>query len=53
MLEFEPAEGTVCFNFYITGDTLVFDDIKEIPRRYPNVDLALLHSAELACSASW
>jgi L-ascorbate metabolism protein UlaG (beta-lactamase superfamily) len=28
---------------YITGDTLVFDDIGEIPRRYPDIDLALLH----------
>ncbi len=27
----------------ITGDTLVYDDIKEIPKRYPNIDLALLH----------
>jgi len=28
---------------YITGDTMVFDDIQGIPKRYPNVDLALLH----------
>jgi L-ascorbate metabolism protein UlaG (beta-lactamase superfamily) len=28
---------------YITGDTLVYDDIREIPRRYPDIDLALLH----------
>jgi L-ascorbate metabolism protein UlaG (beta-lactamase superfamily) len=28
---------------YITGDTMVFDDIKEIPKRHPNIDLALLH----------
>lgn len=31
------------FRIYITGDTTVFDDIKEIPKHYPNVDLALLH----------
>ena len=31
------------FRIYITGDTMVFDDIQEIPKRYPNVDLALLH----------
>ena len=31
------------FRIYITGDTMVFDDIKEIPKRYQNVDLALLH----------
>jgi L-ascorbate metabolism protein UlaG (beta-lactamase superfamily) len=28
---------------YITGDTLIFDDIKEIPKRYHDIDLALLH----------
>ena len=28
---------------YITGDTLVFDDIKEIPKRCPDINLALLH----------
>ena len=35
--------GNQLFRIYITGDTMVFDDIKEIPKRYPNVDLALLH----------
>ena len=28
---------------YITGDTLVFDEIKEIPKRCPDINLALLH----------
>ena len=28
---------------YISGDTLVHDRLKEIPRRYPGIDLALLH----------
>lgn len=28
---------------YITGDTLVFADIEEIPRRYQDIHLALLH----------
>ena len=28
---------------YITGDTLVFDDIKEIPKRYSDIHIALLH----------
>ena len=28
---------------YITGDTLVFDDIKEIPKRHSDINLALLH----------
>jgi L-ascorbate metabolism protein UlaG (beta-lactamase superfamily) len=42
MLEFEPVGGPA-FRLYITGDTLIFDDLKEIPRRYPDIDLALLH----------
>jgi L-ascorbate metabolism protein UlaG (beta-lactamase superfamily) len=29
--------------FYISGDTLVHEDLKEIPKRYPDIDLALLH----------
>ena len=27
----------------ITGDTLVHDDLNEIPKRYPDIDLALFH----------
>jgi L-ascorbate metabolism protein UlaG (beta-lactamase superfamily) len=30
------------FRMYITGDTMVFD-INDIPKRYPDVDVALLH----------
>ena len=43
MLEFAGEEGGREFRLYITGDTLVFRDLWEIPRRYPKVDLALLH----------
>ncbi len=41
MLEFEGAGAA--FRMYITGDTLLHDRLEEIPRRYPDVDLALLH----------
>jgi L-ascorbate metabolism protein UlaG (beta-lactamase superfamily) len=38
------SKGTASgYRMYISGDTLVYDDIREIPRRYPGVDLALLH----------
>jgi L-ascorbate metabolism protein UlaG (beta-lactamase superfamily) len=43
MLEFRPAGGRTALRLYITGDTLVHDDLKEIPRRYPEIDLALFH----------
>jgi L-ascorbate metabolism protein UlaG (beta-lactamase superfamily) len=42
MLEFSTGGATV-FRLYITGDTLVHDRLAEIPRRYPDIDLALLH----------
>jgi L-ascorbate metabolism protein UlaG (beta-lactamase superfamily) len=43
LLEFENALGGSAFRIYITGDTLLFDELKEIPRRFPDIDLALLH----------
>jgi L-ascorbate metabolism protein UlaG (beta-lactamase superfamily) len=43
MLEFQPASGETSLRLYITGDTLVHDDLQEIPRRYPEIDLALFH----------
>jgi L-ascorbate metabolism protein UlaG (beta-lactamase superfamily) len=42
MLEFEP-QGHAPFRIYITGDTLMFDGLNEIPRRHRDIDLALLH----------
>ena len=43
LLEFASPAETSLFRLYITGDTLVVDDLQEIPRRYPEIDLALLH----------
>jgi L-ascorbate metabolism protein UlaG (beta-lactamase superfamily) len=43
MLEFQSPGGESLIRIYITGDTLIYDDIEEIPRRYPEVDLAMLH----------
>jgi L-ascorbate metabolism protein UlaG (beta-lactamase superfamily) len=43
LLEFASPAATSLFRLYITGDTLVIDDLQEIPRRYPEIDLALLH----------
>lgn len=28
---------------YITGDTLIYEDLHEIPRRYPDLDIGLFH----------
>ena len=43
MLEFQSASGKTALRLYITGDTLIHDDLHEIPRRYPEIDLALFH----------
>ncbi|MBA3943189.1 MAG: MBL fold metallo-hydrolase [Herpetosiphonaceae bacterium] len=43
LLEFEGADGTRLLRIYITGDTLIYNQLKEIPKRYPEIDLALLH----------
>ena len=42
MLDFS-SPGKPDYRMYISGDTLVYDDLKEIPQRFPEVDLALLH----------
>lgn len=42
LVEFE-ADGENLLRLYITGDTLFYDDLREIPRRYPDIDFALLH----------
>jgi L-ascorbate metabolism protein UlaG (beta-lactamase superfamily) len=42
MLEFRlPAGPTL--RIYISGDTLIFEGLYEIPKRYPTIDLGLIH----------
>jgi L-ascorbate metabolism protein UlaG (beta-lactamase superfamily) len=43
MLDFGPHTATPSYRMYISGDTLVYDDLKNIPQRFPGIDLALLH----------
>ncbi|HSU24969.1 MAG TPA: MBL fold metallo-hydrolase, partial [Pyrinomonadaceae bacterium] len=43
MLDFESPTAERLLRMYITGDTLIHDDLNEIPKRFPGVDLALLH----------
>jgi L-ascorbate metabolism protein UlaG (beta-lactamase superfamily) len=35
--------GTSRYRIYVSGDTLLHDALHEIPRRYPGIDLALVH----------
>jgi hypothetical protein len=48
MVEFTLQSGRL--TLYITGDTLVFEDIKQIPRRYPQIDLGCSIWAAHVCS---
>ena len=43
MLDFESPTAERLLRMYITGDTLIHDALREIPQRYPEIDLALLH----------
>ncbi|MDQ0847112.1 MBL fold metallo-hydrolase [Streptomyces sp. V1I6] len=43
LLEFGPPRGPAHLRLYISGDTLLFDGIDAIGRRYPDMDLAVLH----------
>jgi L-ascorbate metabolism protein UlaG (beta-lactamase superfamily) len=42
MLEYQPQHGDP-LRLYLTGDTLLIDELREIPRRYPALDVAVLH----------
>lgn len=43
MLEFGTPDGRVYYRIYLSGDTVLFDDLGEIVRRYPDIDLAMLN----------
>ena len=43
MLEFGPAVGAPRLRVYLSGDTLLIEELQEIPQRYPNIDAAVLH----------
>jgi L-ascorbate metabolism protein UlaG (beta-lactamase superfamily) len=43
MLEFQRSVERTALRLYISGDTVVYDDLREIPRRYPEIDLGLFH----------
>ncbi len=42
VLEFLPAQGAP-LSIYITGDTLLHDDLREVPRRHPDLDVGIWH----------
>jgi L-ascorbate metabolism protein UlaG (beta-lactamase superfamily) len=43
ILDFETENGRRPLRMYISGDTLVYEDLQQIPVRFPDVDLGLFH----------
>ncbi|MFC4551512.1 MBL fold metallo-hydrolase, partial [Halorussus sp. GCM10023401] len=43
VLEFRRGDARPLVRLYVTGDTLLFEELAEIPNRYPDIDVALVH----------
>jgi L-ascorbate metabolism protein UlaG (beta-lactamase superfamily) len=43
MVEYRDEADVLLLRLYISGDTLFVDDLREIPRRFPSPDVAVLH----------
>jgi L-ascorbate metabolism protein UlaG (beta-lactamase superfamily) len=43
LLDFS-RNGDQLYRLYITGDTMLVDNLEDIPRRYPDIDLGLIHA---------
>ena len=43
VLDFETDTGERALRLYISGDTLIIDELEEIPRRFPEIDIGLFH----------
>lgn len=43
LLDFS-RDDQLLYRLYITGDTMLHDWLKDIPRRYPGIDLGLIHT---------
>lgn len=52
LLEF-AQDGQVRLRLYQSGDTLVFDGIREMPRRFPDIDVGVLHLGGTRVPPGW
>ncbi len=43
MLEFGTTDGTVLRRLYVSGDTLLIDELREVPRRFSSIEAGVLH----------
>jgi L-ascorbate metabolism protein UlaG (beta-lactamase superfamily) len=53
MLEFGPADGSVQRRLYISGDTLLVEELKEIPLRFKAIDAGVLDLGGTRLLAGW
>ncbi|MDT7797814.1 MAG: hypothetical protein QOI78_1247 [Actinomycetota bacterium] len=43
LIDFTDPAGTLRYRVYVTGDTMLFDGVHEVPDRYPDIDLLVIH----------
>lgn len=43
LLEFGDVSGEVDYRIYLSGDTLMYDGLREIAGRHPDIDLGVVH----------
>ncbi|QFZ21671.1 MBL fold metallo-hydrolase [Saccharothrix syringae] len=43
MVEYRSEPGAEPLRIYLSGDTLVHDDLREVRERYPSIDVAVVH----------
>ena len=43
ILDFETGDGKRRLRIYISGDTLLIDDLEEIPQKFPDIDIGIFH----------
>jgi L-ascorbate metabolism protein UlaG (beta-lactamase superfamily) len=43
LLDLRRVDSSESLRIYTSGDTLAYDDLREIPSRFPGIDLGLLH----------
>ncbi len=43
ILDFKAGDANRLLRLYISGDTLLIDDLNEIPKRFPEIDLGIFH----------
>ena len=53
MFEFGPTDGAIERRLYVSGDTLLIEDLKEIPIRFTAIDAGVLHLGGTRLPAGW